>query len=406
MIVGDPHFGKGANIAKPNPGDIHSRDKDKFNIFNWIFKKANEESTKTKHIAITGDVFDEFSPGLLLIKLLFSFLNEKRNEFIIHIIPGNHDLKRTGANYLSVLDILNEFKLENIHIYNEITSVLIDNCYVTFVPFRDVRWLNAKSNEQAVKIIKDKLHKEISSAPSSASERILIGHLALEGSLYVGDEIDDLQNEIFCPVDMFEGYSHVFMGHIHKPQVLSKSPYQAHVGSLDISDFGEMNHEKIIVYFDENRKQEKFVNIPVPVRPLRHISIVVPPGVPSDDYIKSEIIKNDKTAALMDSTLKLTIKFEDKKSDQVNRKVIEELIYSLGTHYLCEFSEHRVSSVTSTKIASILSADGKTEDFELTSLTPEEVFKIWIASQKIETQEKSSILTLALSLIKDVKAAS
>lgn len=405
MIIGDPHFGKGSNIAKPNIGDLHSRDYDKVFLFKWALKKCLENQNKTNNIIITGDIFEDYNPGLLLIKTFFQFVIE-HSDFNFFIIPGNHDLKRTGNNYLSVLDILNQFKLNNVFIYNNISSVIIDNSLITFLPFKDIRGLNVKSNIDAVNLLKKHLSSELNKYKNNEfiKKKVLIGHLALEGSLYIGDEIDDLQNEIFCPKDMFEGYDYVFMGHIHKPQVMCESPiYQAHIGSLDISDFGEINHEKIIIYFDENRKNQNHINISVPTRPLRHISVVVPDGLDPQSYVSSEIIKFDKITPLVDSTVKLTVKIEDKKSPLLDRKKIEELIYKLGTHYLCEFSEFRASHIASTKLASLSSSEEN--DDQMTSLAPEEVFKLWINLQKISDDDKSFILDTGLSLIKEIKAS-
>lgn len=404
IIVGDPHLGKGSSIAKPKLGDIHSRDNDKFNLLNWIIKKSLEPQNKTKNIIITGDIFEDYNPGLLLIKLFFKFILENKNHNFF-IIPGNHDLKRTGNNYLSVLDILYEFNLPNVFIYKSISSTIIDNTLITFLPFTDIRSLGAKNNQEAIEIIKNNLLKEVSIYKDNSyiKEKVVIGHLTLDGALYVGDEVDDLQNEIFCPKDLFKDYSYVFMGHIHKPQVMCESPnYQAHVGSLDISDFGEINHEKNIIYFDENRKSNKQINISVPTRPLRHIAIVVPDGLNIEDFICSEIIKFDKNNPIIDSTVKISIKIEDKKAPAINRKKIEELIASLGAHYLCDFSESRASHVMNTKLAS-LAINEDNSSSEITSLAPEEVFKLWISFQKLSDQEKSSILDMGLSLIKEVK---
>ena len=40
----------------------------------------------------------------------------------------------------------------------------------------------------------------------------MVGHLAIEGSLFVGDEVDDVANELFCELAMFEGYDCVWIG--------------------------------------------------------------------------------------------------------------------------------------------------------------------------------------------------
>ena len=62
--------------------------------------------------------------------------------------------------------------------------------------------------------------------------------------VYCGEEVDEISNELMCPVEMFKDYDYAFHGHIHTPQVMNRNPHIAHIGSLDISNFGETNRSK------------------------------------------------------------------------------------------------------------------------------------------------------------------
>ena len=95
---------------------------------------------------------------------------------------------------------------------------------------------------------------------------VMVGHFALVGSLPVGDEVDDMHNELFMPLNTFKDYNYTFMGHIHKPQVMCKAPYISHIGSMDLSNFSENTHSKIIAVIDTSTS-EVVKNLDLPTRP-------------------------------------------------------------------------------------------------------------------------------------------
>ena len=138
----------------------------------------------------------------------------------------------------------------------------------TIAPFRDRKSFGSPSNSEAINILRETFTYELASIPITY-KKIMIGHLAIEGSIPVGDEIDDMANELFCPLDMFNGYDYVWMGHVHKPQIMKKSnPYIAHIGSMDISNFGETDQKKYIVIINCDSGVKDFDIEYLPTRPL------------------------------------------------------------------------------------------------------------------------------------------
>lgn len=226
IILGDVHLGKSMAIGKVGLGSaLNSRIADQLNLLDWTLDQAIEHNAD--HIIITGDIFEEPKPSPLLITLFIAWLKKcQAHEVYVHIIMGNHDILRSGNVYTSPLDIISEVELENVNIYKNINSICIDSTAFTFLPFRDRKSFNVNSNTQAIKLLQESLVYELAGIPATY-KKILVGHLAIEGSIPVGDEIDDLTNELFCPVNMFTGYDYVWMGHVHKPQVMSKTPYIA-----------------------------------------------------------------------------------------------------------------------------------------------------------------------------------
>src|ERR1700678_3375421 len=203
VILGDTHLGGGLSIGKVGIGSaLNSRVVDQLALLDWTLDRALEYHAG--HIIITGDVFEEVRPPPYIIALFMSWLKRCQvNNVHVHIVIGNHDILRSGFTYTSSLDIISEADLDLISIYKEINTITIGTSAFTFVPYRDRKAFSIGTNAEAITIVRNHLVYELASIPNTY-HKILIGHLAIEGSIPVGNEIDDLANELFCPLDMFE----------------------------------------------------------------------------------------------------------------------------------------------------------------------------------------------------------
>jgi DNA repair exonuclease SbcCD nuclease subunit len=338
IILGDPHVGKGTNIGKGGVGStLNSRIVDQLNLLDWTLDQAVEHHAD--HIIITGDVFEEPKPHPALITLFISWLKKCQvHDINVHIIVGNHDILRNGLVSTSPLDIVSEVELDGISVYKDINTIIIGTTAFTLVPFRDRKSFSSNSNAEAIALVRDSLVYELASIPTTY-RKVLIGHLAIEGSIPIGDEIDDLANELFCPLDMFQGYDYVWMGHVHKPQVMKKkNPYIAHIGSMDISNFGETDHKKHIVIFhcdEENGWSSAYL----PTRPLQKITVSVPKG--TDDttaYVLSEI----KKAGVQDKAIvKVEVSLASPELKSINKSTIEKYLTGQGAFNVNAISEFK-----------------------------------------------------------------
>jgi len=337
IILGDVHLGKGLSIGKPGIGSgLNSRMADQVKLLDWTLSKAIENHVSD--IVITGDVFDEPKPNPSVINLFISWLKRCVSENLnVHIIYGNHDFVRSGSFISSPLDIVAELNYENIYTYKENKTVLFNNMGITFIPFKDRKSLNTDVNKEAIDIIQNQLSYELPIIPKEHF-KLVIGHLALENSIPVGDEFNDLANELICPLSMFRGYDYVFMGHVHKPQVLSKLPYISHIGSMDISDFGECNQKKHIVIFNPD-ELIPFKYIEIPSRKLTKISIQVPENVNTTEYVENYIKYNHDD--IQDHTVQIDISLTQVDATPVNKKKIEELLHSFNVHHVPKFIESK-----------------------------------------------------------------
>jgi DNA repair exonuclease SbcCD nuclease subunit len=339
LILGDPHLGKGLAIGRAGLGSaLNSRVIDQITLLNWVHDQCIELMIDT--IIVTGDVFEEPKPHPTLIKIFLAWLKKcEASDITVHIIRGNHDILRTGQFTSSALDIFAEAELNNVFIYNTIDTVHLDGVSFTFLPFRDRRSFNLDTHDEAIQAIRQSLVFEAASIPAE-SKKILVGHLTIAGAIYVGDEIDDASNELFCPKTVFSDYDFVWMGHIHRPQVLSEgTPFLSHVGSMDISDFGETDHIKNLIAVDSDAL-DTFYTIPIPTRPLSDISISVPMGTrDTTEYVLDFL--NTLQANLRNAIVRVSIQLAGPDLRSVDRKVIDADLHDRGVFHICSFSETR-----------------------------------------------------------------
>lgn len=337
LILGDVHLGKGLNIGKQSVGSaLNSRIIDQYNLLDWVYDQAVDNNIQ--HIILTGDVFEEPKPHYSLVVLFLDWLKKCSDYNIaVHIIVGNHDILRSGQFTTSPLDIIASTDIENVYVYKRITTLDLDGVGVTFMPFRDRRSFNTDENSTAINILKAQLPYEVTAIDDTAL-KVLIGHLALEGAIPVGYELDELSNELFCPLDMFKGYDIVLMGHVHKFQMMSESPCIGHIGSMDISDFGEMDHKKYIAIIDP-KSEEKVRYVQLPTRPLKNIVIQLPEmDANATKYIEEEVAK---LGSLNNHIVKISIILPGNASYAIDRNIIEQAMYKAGAFHVSKISEER-----------------------------------------------------------------
>ena len=387
IILGDVHLGKGCNIGKNYIGSsINSRILDQINLLDWTLDQSIENLTN--NIIITGDIFEDPKPHPFLISLFISWLKKCESHHInVHIIAGNHDVLRNGNIYTSPLDIVNECEMEGIYVYNNINTVYIDQVAYTFLPFRDRKSLNCSTLDEAIEKINCCLQYELSSIPITY-KKVCIGHLAIVGSIFVGDEIDDLHNELFCPLEMFKEYNYVWMGHVHKPQVFTKKPYIAHIGSMDTSDFGEMDHKKELILINPEEKKF-FTTINIPTRSLNKIQIVIPKETENTtEYILSKI-KNEN---LSNSIAKLEISYESNDLIPIDKSKIEKALYQQGVF--------NIAGITQNKKINVIKKPDSDLDLNMTINTAIKTY----ADKYIEESFKNDFIELCNEIYSSLKA--
>jgi DNA repair exonuclease SbcCD nuclease subunit len=385
IIVGDVHLGKGTNIGKNVVGSmVNSRIEDQFKILNWIYDTAIKNDVH--NLIFTGDIFQDTKPDIAVLLLIVEWLKKCSNNNIkCHLIVGNHDLRRTGTNNTSVLDLINGIDFPNIFVYKNLQSLNIGDNFYTFMPFID-RKMMGTSMPEAIEVLRRQIKEEATKA-KDVKKKILIGHMAIDGSMY-SDEIDELSNEIMCPSDMFFDYDYSIFGHVHKPQVMNEKPYVSHIGSMDISDFGETEQEKIIILID-NKLKGGFKEIPVPSRTLKRIRETIPKDEDPTKYIINLLKKNKDFS---DSIVKLEISFEDSTAAELDRNKVSELLSTLGVFNIAGFTETRNK----------LAVNKEKENVE-SDISPKAAVKVW--AESIDDEDvKEQLINFCNEIIEEIEA--
>jgi DNA repair exonuclease SbcCD nuclease subunit len=340
LILGDVHLGKGISIGKAGVGaNLNSRVADQLNLLNWTLDRALER--EIDHIITTGDVFEDPKPHPSLIAMFIAWLKKcQAHRVHVHIILGNHDMLRSGSNFTSSLDIISEIELEGVSVYKNINTIIIGASAFTMLPYRDRKCFSVSSNAEALNLIRDSLIYELAGIPITY-KKFLVGHLAIEGSIPVGDEIDDVTNELYCPINMFAGYDRVWMGHVHKPQIMQKKdPYVVHVGSMDVSNFGETDQKKHIVIVDCDSPDHDYEIEYLPTRALKKLTVVVPKDTEDTTaYVIEEIKKADSDFAQSIVRVEITLAAPELKS--VNKGQIESFLTKRGAFNITGISESK-----------------------------------------------------------------
>lgn len=388
LIVGDPHIGGSLLLGKSGIGSaLNSRIVDQITILDWILFQAIDHSAL--NIILTGDVFDDPRPHPTIIKLFFEWLKKcTDNNISVHIVAGNHDILRSGQFYMSALDIVSAADLDDVFVYKNISTLDTPGVSFTLMPFRDRRSFNLDSNAAALQVLQDKLPYQLAGIDRN-NAKIVVGHFAIEGSIPVGNEINDMVNELFCPVSMFKGYDYTWMGHVHKPQILSKLPFVAHVGSMDLSDFSEANHTKVIVVFDSD-KSDPYKYLEIPSRPLNQISISVPAEITDTTTFVINEIKEKYNNKLSKSVIKLNISTNSSDVVSVDRTAIEKCLSEAGSFHTYRINEER-------KIAPIKQNVSAEIDNTVNESTAIKMY----AETNIDESTKNDFIALASQIVKD-----
>lgn len=231
---------------------------------------------KIDAVLIAGDIYDKMIPPVEAVKLFDWFLTELTSKkILVFIISGNHDsaervafgsgmLQRSG---LHVSPVFNG-GIKPITVADEFGEIGI--YLMPFLKPATVRHYYPDSNiltyQDAVKCVTDSIkldmkrrsilvaHQFVTGAIRSESEEISVGGL---------DQVD---------VSCFNGFDYVALGHIHRPQSITKDTIRYSGTPLKYS-LSEVTHQKTATIIDVISK-ENIELIQVQLRPMHDMRTI------------------------------------------------------------------------------------------------------------------------------------
>lgn len=247
-------------------------------VLNQVVDTAIRERVEV--VLISGDVFDRPNPSEEAIKMYVSFLKQLLDKNIkVIAISGNHD---SGIRLSAYKDILGkgyfvegEFNspMRKVSLNDEFGPV---NFYLLpfFTPFIVKSNLKLEKGLENYDLAMDEIIKRENI--DTSQRNIILAHQFVAGFKFGGSEEDfsysngDEKNVAgvgIISLDKFQNFDYVALGHIHKPQKISRETIR-YSGSLLKYKTSEINGpDKSVVIIDLKEKGNIEVKLD-PIKPL------------------------------------------------------------------------------------------------------------------------------------------
>ncbi len=220
-------------------------------ILNIIDKKTLDG------IIIAGDIYDKTVPSAEAVKIFDSFLVQlvARN-LKIFAISGNHDSAERiafGSRIMNAKDVYMSPVFDG-----EATKVTVKDEYgllnVYMLPFIKPIHARAVFPDNKIENYEDAVAMAIASSNVDSLERnILITHQFVAGSERSESEEMSVGGTDSIPIEVFNKFDYVALGHIHKPQKIGRETMRYSGSPLKYS-FSEAKYDKSVVIVDVKEK--------------------------------------------------------------------------------------------------------------------------------------------------------
>lgn len=247
-------------------------------VLNQVVDTAIRERVEV--VLISGDVFDRPNPSEEAIKMYVSFLKQLLDKNIkVIAISGNHDSGIRLSAYKEILGkgyfVEGEFNspMRKISLNDEYGPV---NFYMLpfFTPFIVKRNLKLEKGLENYDLAMDEIIKRENI--DTSQRNIILAHQFVAGFKFGGSEEDfsysngDEKNVAgvgIISLDKFQNFDYVALGHIHKPQKISRETIR-YSGSLLKYKTSEIDGpDKSVVIIDLKEKGNIEVKLD-PIKPL------------------------------------------------------------------------------------------------------------------------------------------
>lgn len=289
----------------------------------YILDQINEiiENEKIETILISGDIYDKSIPPIEAVNMLDEFITNLQNKNInILIISGNHDSKDRLGFGNKILE-KNNIYIETTY-SGKLKKVKIKDVNFYMLPF--LKPSLVKPFFEDIESYDDAIRKIILNEDINKNEKniILVHQFVTSNSEEViksDSETVSLGGIDNVDVDIFKDFDYVAMGHIHRPQKLTRDTVR-YSGSILKYSFSEANYNKSVPIIDTTNFS---VNL-IPLKPLHDMKIIEGKlqdllENSSNDYINAILLDDEELIDPIGELRKkypniLKIEFKNKRS--------------------------------------------------------------------------------------------
>jgi DNA repair exonuclease SbcCD nuclease subunit len=354
LLIGDTHLGLGYPNKLEHFFKVTTEYFDKF-----LFPILNK-LTKDDIIVHLGDLFDNRNiVPINILNYAQTILERMAKICPVHIIIGNHDIYNKSDNDVNSLKPYSY--IPNVFVYETTTKINFNGKDILLMP-----WVESKQEQV-------NLLKQYSGCD------YLFCHSDLNGAkMHLTSVAHRNSNKI--DVEEFDGYKHVYSGHIH---LVQKSKNFTFVGSIHEMDRNDIDNQKGIFVLDTNKDAELF--IPNNISP-RFKKIYV--NKEEDIELLTEGITKDWIDLFISNSLLV--------SNRKLRRKLESILQNgsfASVEYIDDIASEEVDKTE----------DGMLNESLTISLDYNEYIKNYISTQTYETKVKNGILSEFDSIIEIYK---
>ncbi len=361
-------------------------------------------------LLVSGDIFDSSNPSIRDKQMYFNTIIKLYEADIRVIITGgNHDSIGELNAPKEVLSAINttvvggapdNIEDQIIEITNEKNELEVVILAVPFLRDRDLRKDQVgKTYEDRTAAIKAGIKDHYQKLADICQEKypkqavVAMGHLFAEGSstseserdIHVGNQAA-VKSTIF-PVE----FDYVALGHIHRPQLVSKKEHIRYSGSPIALSFSEKGDDKSMEIIEIEQHKIKAINsIAIP----KYRSLVSISG--SMDEVENKLRKYTSEDPLP-SFIELKIKEETFSALTISK--VEELVSSYQDHDVFKILKHQSSFEKGQQDTASLFQAG----LSIENISPKEVFKKRLEAEELDTEKQNILLDAFQELLEETE---
>lgn len=225
----------------------------------YILAKIIEEIDQHEldGVVIAGDIYDKSVPSAEAVRLFDEFLVKLAKRHLdVYVISGNHDSPERIAFGHALMEASKVYMSPVYH--KDIQPIVKRDAYgeynVYLLPFIKPAHVRAQFPDAKIESYSDALQVAIEHLHVDPSQRnIIVTHQFVSGAERCESEDLAIGGSDQVSADVFKDFDYVALGHLHKPQKVSRESIR-YCGSPLKYSFSEANHKKSITVMELKEK--------------------------------------------------------------------------------------------------------------------------------------------------------